>query len=588
MKKIFITKALLFLLYSAFAQTHNEQVTVVAPYQPTVLDAYKININPQTIDSSLTPRETRYDILSRKIITSFGIDPIKPAKVSGEPISKLSPLYVRGGFGNYKTAYGELFYGSNRSSKWLYGAHLKHHSSQGTFLGHQVPFDCSKNQMNIFSEYYGKKTLLSADFYYDRNRHSVYGADTSFLAKTPGFVENQDHRRIYTNIGGKLQISDNHTTQDNWGYAGEINLNAFQSNVNTREIALSMKGNIYQTFDFNHPFFNQTIIGLNAGIGLNKQNVSEFTYQQGDMLHKVPVSNFTMWSLHPFGKLRFSGHDLLVGLKLNLFEEFNGGNAQFETEFQIIPTILAKFNLIDNILAIEFGLDGNAEYATYQKIAERNPFSKTNMRNVYAPELYREYYLGLNTALSKTLDFIVKGRLVSHKNLLNFDAYYQSPYYGIWTPTILTPFLTPIYQDINCFQLQADLNYHLNERIAVSASGRINSYDEEILYKPKYEANLQARYSLQDKIILKTQFCFASGINYSRIVVTTPTPESAPDFNVETFDPTLDWSLNVEYRFNGHWSAFFEWNNILNRKHYDWYNYRTFRTNVLIGVAFKL
>ncbi len=590
MKKILTTLTLFSLVGVAFAQTHNEQVTVIAPYRPTVMEAYKIHVSPKTIDSSLTRREARYDILSRKVMTSFGIDNIRPAKVAGEPISKLSPLHIRAGYGNYNTPYAEVFYGNGRSAKWQYGAHLKHESSQGTFKNHQTPFDNSTNEIDLFGGYSGKKILLSGDFSYDRKRYTTYGPwiDAMRILFGPDAEDNTSekvNKRIYNAINGNLQFSDNNTEPNSLGYSGKIDFSTFQSVQNDakpQELSLAFDGNIHHTFDFNHPFFNQTIIGIDAHVDWIEANEDEFIYSQGDMLFPVQFVNPKMWKFHPYGKLRFSGHDFSLGLRVNAFNEFNYGNAEIEMAAQWVPTVHAKFNLIDNLFAIEFGMDGNAEYATMQTLAKNNPFisSFDSLQNpYYTTQLYRNYYLELHTALSKTLDFSLKGELISYKNLLNFDILKMTAFPGVPLGVLPfpSPFFEPTYQDINRFLLQADLNYHLDEKISVSAMGRLNSYDDDILYKPKYEANLQARYSMQNKIILKTQLYFATGVEYQ-------------DYSFQTleFQPTIDWSLGAEYRYDRRWSAFLELNNILNRIHYDWYNYRTYRMKFMVGITFTL
>ncbi|MDR2907051.1 MAG: TonB-dependent receptor [Bacteroidales bacterium] len=601
MRKILIIFATIFFIGTLFAQTHNEQVTVIAPYQPTVLEAYKINMNPQTIDSALMPRAARYDILSRKVMTSFGIDNIKPAKVAGEPISKLSPLYVRAGGGNYKTAYGEVFYGSERSERWQYGAHLKHRSSQGTFDDYEVPFDNSVNLVELYGDHYGEKVLLSANFYYDRKRYSLYAAQPDFLQFSPWnaggkFLTDKLYKRVYSNIGGSLAFADNNTDPNSVSYSGKLTLNGFDgqdplSSVGN-EFSVTFTGNVHQTIDFNHPIFNETTVGLDATMDWNKLAIDEFTYWQGDQgfLVSVPFGNARMLKFRPYGKVNLLGHDLLVGFRINTFDEFDGGNARVKTALQFVPTIHAKFNLIDNLFAVQFGLDGNVEYPTQRSAVNINPFllEWRPETGLFEPQLHREYYLGLNTALSKTIDFSLKGQLVSYKNLLNFDNYIVPR--SIFLPRFSDPYFEATFQDINCFQLQAGLNYHLDEKIAVSAMARTNFYDNDILYKPKYEANLTARYNMQDKIILKTQLYFASEIYYRPYFGSiSPGPSlggSLPD--IEKYNPTVDWNIGAEYRFNKQWGAFLELNNLLNQRSYEWCNYGSYRFNFLAGITFNL
>jgi hypothetical protein len=226
------------------------------------------------------------------------------------------------------------------------------------------------------------------------------------------------------------------------------------------------------------------------------------------------------------------------------------------------------------------------EYLTYRKIAERNPFlplgfSPYNFYTTtpYHAQLHRDwFFFGVNTALSKTMDFALKGRFIEYKNLLNFD---------FDTTNVRALYLMPTYQDVNCFQLQANLNYHLDEKFSVSTMARWNRYDkvmrDSVLYKPIFEANFTARYNIQDKIILKTQLYVDAG-RYARNF-----EGDRVKLNGEP-NVFVDWSLGAEYRFNRRWGAFAEANNILNlRKGYDlWYGYRSFGLNFLVGATFNL
>jgi hypothetical protein len=294
--------------------------------------------------------------------------------------------------------------------------------------------------------------------------------------------------------------------------------------------------------------------------------------------------------------LRFGDHDILGGFRLTFFDDtvHNNGLIKAKTNIHFIPTFHARFNLIDNLLAIKLGVDGNVEYSTYKRIVERNPFVAPNQHIwslPYQAERYWESYLGVNTMLSRRTDFSVKFKGVFYTNLLNFDIFpytWTIPVPPFETPYV-EPFFIPTYQDVNLLPtIQANLNYRLDDRIAVSAMARVNLYDKEIFNMPKYEANLTARYNIQDKIILRTQLYFNAGINhwvFDRSLLNIDPPRL---YETRTLKPMVDWSLGAEYRFNRRWAAFMEFNNILNQRYQHWHNYRSFGTNFLVGATFNL
>ena len=605
MRNISLTFALIFLTGTVFSQAHNEQVTVVAPHQPTLIGEFrKINLSPETIDSVLVPRTISYSIFSRKVPTVFPLDNIRPARVAGEPLSRLTPLYVRGGFGNYNTWYGELFYGNLRSLRWGYGAHVKHRSSRGQFSEHYVPFDNSQNSIRLFGNHFGRNVLLSADFYYDRRRFSAYGADSTFIRMFDTdegnlFLNDNRYRLIYNKVGGSFGFSDNQTEAIGFRYSGNLNIDYMQTNhgvgFSHSELSLGFTGNINQTFAMFRPNLDRITLGLDASVEWNRLGYAT-------TLSGGPYGS-RMGQFRPYGKFYLGQHELSVGLRVNIFEELSLIDLTWQTEAQaaFFPTVHARINLLDNIFSLNLGMDGNAEYSTFRRMVERNPFLVQNpIWRVPEVERRREYYLGFITTLSTRMDFSMRGSYITYRNMLNFDAGrawwdgVESSLIHLLPPGPAMPFFVPTSDDVNIFRLQADLNYQLDDRISVSAMARINSYqnNEWVLYMPVFEASLGARYNIQDKIIIRTQLYIDAGRRYlgnptddvagGRSLTQSQLPE------LRRFRPTVDWSLGAEYRFNRRWSAFVEVNNILNQRYQHWFNYRSFGTNFLLGATFNL
>ena len=49
----------------------------------------------------------------------------------------------------------------------------------------------------------------------------------------------------------------------------------------------------------------------------------------------------------------------------------------------------------------------------------------------------------------------------------------------------------------------------------------------------------------------------------------------------------FDWSAGLEYRFFKRWSAFVNLNNLIAYRYYRWYDYPTYRFNVMAGITFS-
>jgi len=64
----------LFIAEMLFAQNKlSNDVQVVGPYQPTISDAYKINMLPKIIDTTKVESKFDYSIESKQISTGFNV-----------------------------------------------------------------------------------------------------------------------------------------------------------------------------------------------------------------------------------------------------------------------------------------------------------------------------------------------------------------------------------------------------------------------------------------------------------------------------------------------------------------------------------
>ena len=102
----------------------------VGSYRPTIVDANKLLEQPTIVDSTKKLKVNGYSISSKKIATTYDVEPIEAAEMVGEPLTKLYNGLVKIGFGNYTTPYGEAWYNHLRSKEYAYGLRLKHLSSQ--------------------------------------------------------------------------------------------------------------------------------------------------------------------------------------------------------------------------------------------------------------------------------------------------------------------------------------------------------------------------------------------------------------------------------------------------------------------------
>ena len=113
-----------------------KEVKVVKPYEPTISDAYKLTHLPKITDTVKTIPEIKYILQTKPMNVGYTITPIKPAKMVGEPLSKLYNSYVKVGLGTKMLPMLEAYVNNKRSKDYSIGAYYKFLNSIG-----QATFD---------------------------------------------------------------------------------------------------------------------------------------------------------------------------------------------------------------------------------------------------------------------------------------------------------------------------------------------------------------------------------------------------------------------------------------------------------------
>ena len=124
MNKILVFTITSFVSFGAFAQRSSQDtlkssdVYIVREYQPRISDAFKLSNNPKVLDTIINiNQEAAYKVKDVQAETEFQTEPIKPAKMKGEPLNKLYRAYVLAGVGNNLSNRGEFVLNSTRSRK---------------------------------------------------------------------------------------------------------------------------------------------------------------------------------------------------------------------------------------------------------------------------------------------------------------------------------------------------------------------------------------------------------------------------------------------------------------------------------------
>ncbi len=552
MKKscIYILSSLLLASTGAIAQTGdkvnnlgNEDITIVKDYQPVLNDAFKINILPETDTTVSIAPLLNYQAEPKQMNTPFNITPIKPVKIKDDAIKKLYRGFVKAGYGNYNTPLAELRFNSLRSKQFEAGVQARHLSSSGAIDGYGHP-DFSENNLGVNATRFFDKNALTGELAFDRDVFHYYG-----YKSPPEMFTKNETRHLMNLFEGKFGFNSTHTDKDKLSYHSSIAFNGFSDNFSSDESLIDLKADGGKRYKDSY---------ISAGFELAAMHV------------KQPLQDNQRSILKIEPRYAFKKNQFYITTGVNLAYE-NGD--YIDSELHLYPHARLQVELLSEQLSVFGELTGNLNKNTLVDFSRENKFldnfvplqntnNKLNLSGGFNVKLSREVI----AVASATI-----GRVTDQAFFANLPADDEPVKYSV------------AYDDANVMALHAGVDYAQGEKTGFGFQIDYTSYNTEELdkplFKPAFRVGINGRYSLVDKIYLKSELYYVDGvyaINYD-----TPTP------GYQKLKSYIDINLGVEYRYSKILSAFVQLNNLGMQKYFRWYNYPSYRLNAMAGVTYS-
>ena len=572
MQKLFSVHSLIFagvILFlampvsSLFAQQLDfDEIKVIAPYEPTISDAFKMNFNPRLDDTLQIDISFDYSINPVQIPTRFSLEPLSPARMRGEPLAKLYNGFVKGGLGNYTTPYGEVFYNSLRSNEYAYGVHLKHISSGGG-IDDYGPSGYSDNKINLYGKRFLRNHTIEGDLNYERNMMHYYGFRRDDYSEDLDMLQyidelpDKDIRQVFHYISPAMGFRSNY-----------LDPNRLQHDLNLKYHYLTDRYDATeQRLEFS-TILGKSIVEDPLGFADNQSFQLDFG---ADYFHNKTATdtiNSGLIKIAPSIMARIADFSFRVGLNAS-FQLDSTGHTRF------YPIAAAELNLVNDRLIAYSTFDGEVQKHTLRDISLVNPFVNTNSPLAFTNKKY-ELRGGIKGSISS---FVAYNFSVSNAEIDNFGFFVND------TTTLLNNKFTMVYDNIRRFNFRAEIFTQISERFRLRLTADYYEYsmfDEiEPWHMPTVLVNANGRYNIQDKIIISLDAyarnsTFAREFNESGNI----TPIEIEGFHVDT-------NISLEYRYTRLLSVFLNFNNVQNQSLERWYNYPTQRFNFIGGITYS-
>jgi hypothetical protein len=539
----------------AQTKAYNEEITVVAPYEPSVPDAFKINLSPKTGDSDFKIPKLSYSIKSKPFDTHMEVEPLSPVKMVSEPLTKLYRNYLRVGLGTYTTSYAELFANTLRSKDHALGVHIKHLASSGS-LDDYAFSGSSTNLAEIMGSKITDAHTLSGKIFYERDVVHHYGFKT---ADFDTVLNKDDLRQRYSIAGLEAGYKSNYTEKDKLNHAFGLSYYHLADLFEAREDHIQFKASADKQFKL----FDLTD-QQQAGLALNINH-----FGQRDSLGMIS-SNII--GIKPFISTNYEEYSFYAALDISVASDSI-------TRLHIYPLIEAKLRIIPNALEVYAGISGNVSRQNYRDVVAENPFIISDLKMAFTYETFK-LYGGITSNIGRNLDVSAAASISTIENM---------PFFVNDTLTPLGNKFTLVYDDVNLLRLSADATFRSSDKLSMTLHGIYQKFDmsaeEKPWHKPAFSLGFTGRYNIREKIVITGDVTW-NGKSYARELLPLAARTPFNIFEASELKGYADVSLGLEYRYTKLLSAFLQFNNIGNVRYFRWNNYPSQRFNCMAGITF--
>ncbi len=542
------------------SQNQDQEVTIIAPYRPTISDAAKINFTPVMSDEAIEQKPIIYSVQTIKpLYAEFRTEPLTPVLIDLDSKDTLRRNYLKTGFGNYTTPYAELYSNSLRSNDFSLGFHARHLSSSGQ-INDYANSKYSFNQVSLFGKKYLKDRILSADVFYHRDVVHYYGFKPDDYPQNK--LDDNDLKQRFSLLGFNTAIASNYSRNNDINFVSSLSFYHHSDLFQSNETFVGIGGDVNTKNEF-IDFVKRQELGsaLNLDFYKNKDSLQS----QG---------NFMM-TLKPYLRLNFDYLDLKIGLNAAI-------TADSSLKAHAWPEIYASYQVIPGFLRFYAGLSGELKRNSYKSVSDENPWVNPVFPLDYTNTKI-ELKGGFTGNFNKLVDYNFRVSWTEVEKMLFFVNDFPEPYSNYDTTAVTGIKFTARYDDVKLTEVSLETSYEQSEKMNLLFEAVYRNYKMTNLskpwHKPAFTAKAGVIYKINSRTMVTGELFYESKV-YAQVL-------DMNTWKIVSRDGFVDLNVGAEYKINGNISAFARLNNLTATRYYRWYNYPSQRLNAMAGLTFS-
>ncbi len=562
---------------SAQQDSLRKEVEVIKAYKPSISDAFKINDIPkiEEPDSKEKPN-FNYQINTQPVFSTFTTEPVKAAKMVGEPKPELGKGIVKAGIGNYQTPYAELFYNAKAGRYADFGIHFKHISSNGKVKlmnDDKVDAPYSNNEAELFSNHYFRGSTIHTKLFFSRDAHQYYGYTGPQIPNDikETVISNWQQEQAFSKAGLQLNLISNESNRADTDYDIGIYYHYFGTKTDQTENVFKAGAKLSHQFETFTGILDASVKYLKTDSIFNTSN-NAFGQKQQILVHASPAALFATDNAY-----------LQAGVNLDLMFDDDR-----DAKLLVTPNIRGEWSPIENIITVYAGASGKLQHNHYSVIAAENPFVNP-FQDIENSEQRYKLFGGINGKFTQKFNYRLQVEYASIKNQHFYVLNHTGPYHfeGNY-PSNLSNVFDVQYDDMKQLTIGTEIYYTANELFNFYAKGNYYSYDLNTLETPwnypEFDATFSINYSPEGPLSFNADIIVIG----EREATENMIPLSGDHLtSITVMDPVFDLNFGVDYQFSPMISFFGRANNFAFEKYESWLGYTKQGFNLLFGATYS-
>lgn len=579
---IYILPLVLFLANTSlsFSQSNvSRDVTLEREYNPTAIDAKKINTVPKTEEYTIDKKDITYTISSSPATVDKSFNPLATDTYKDTQLGEIKNGVFRAGIGSHWQLLGDFYYPLLQGDTYLLDLNVSHQSAWGklkiedneptramfTTTRAGFTFENQFRNSRLVSgihflhkgfDYYGKSNIDTSLWVGDTQREIVkIKADSLLESGIGSFTKAGTNFRLFsTNQQSSFQHNSNLSYQY---FASHIAVEEHNFYVGTNLSGSLETGRIGVSVDVDNYFYKKPL-ELSANYAIKETD----------------FGNTSVIKLTPYYVLVGKNWDISMGASLFAII----GDTQRPVSGA--ANIVGKAALVPDLFYLYGGIVGDIKHNSYSSILTENNYVSpdVSLQDTYTP---LNIYTGLKL---KVMDGLLFDGYLGYKIIrdqyffINRTVNYVAPM-PIGTPAsaYANTFDVVTEKDASLLSVDLSLTFDKIDGLDVSVNSRYNKWNVSqnafAWHKPTWEIGLQASYQIDAKWKAGIAYNYMGGRN------------ALVDTEVVAMNNIHDVNATVSYKVFDWLHVFGSLRNAINANYDTYYGYKAFGINGMVGAS---